>query len=58
MTPPVASVVIPTRARMPYLEVALASIAPQAGAVGAEVLVVDDAAASDAGAALQRALQR
>jgi GT2 family glycosyltransferase len=45
--PPV-SIVIPTRARLSYLEVALASIAPQAAAAGAEVLVVDDAGASAA----------
>jgi len=44
MTP--ASIVIPTRARLSYLEVALASIAPQAAAAGAELLVVDDAGAS------------
>ncbi len=47
MTTP-ASIVIPTRARPSYLEVALASIAPQAVATGAEVLVVDDAGASAA----------
>jgi hypothetical protein len=41
-----ASIVIPTRARPDYLRVALASIAPQAAAVGAEVLVVDDAGPS------------
>ncbi len=41
-----ASIVIPTRARAPYLEVALASIAPQARAAGAEVLVIDDAGPS------------
>jgi GT2 family glycosyltransferase len=34
--------VIPTRGRADYLEVALASIVPQAGAAGAEVLVVSD----------------
>ncbi len=45
---PPASIVIPTRARLPYLEVALCSIAPQAAAAGAEVLVVDDAGASAA----------
>ncbi|HEY2537806.1 MAG TPA: glycosyltransferase family A protein [Solirubrobacteraceae bacterium] len=44
-TPP-ASIVIPTRARPAYLEVALSSIVPQARAVGAEVLVIDDAGAS------------
>jgi glycosyltransferase involved in cell wall biosynthesis len=43
MPPPTASVVIPTRARPHYLEVALASIAPQAAEAQAEVLVVDDA---------------
>ncbi len=37
---------IPTRARPSYLEVALESIAPQAAATGAEVLVVDDAGPS------------
>ena len=37
-----AAVVIPTQRRAPYLEVALASIAPQARAAGAELIVVDD----------------
>jgi GT2 family glycosyltransferase len=41
--PPPASIVIPTRARPAYLEVALASIVPQAEDAGAEVLVIDDA---------------
>jgi Glycosyl transferase family 2 len=45
--PPSASIVIPTRARLDYLRVALASIAPQASAAGAEVVVVDDAGASE-----------
>ena len=45
---PSASIVIPTRARLPYLEVALSSIAPQAAQLGAEVLVVDDAGPSPA----------
>ncbi len=45
-TPIPASIVIPTRGRPAYLEVALASIVPQARAVGAEVLVIDDAGAS------------
>jgi GT2 family glycosyltransferase len=45
MTPP-ASIVIPTRARPAYLEVALASIVPQADRAGVEVLVVDDAGPS------------
>ncbi len=39
---PSASIVIPTRERLPYLEVALASVAEQAARAGAEVLVVDD----------------
>lgn len=38
------SIVIPTRGRPAYLEVALASIAPQAAGLDAEVVVVDDAA--------------
>ncbi|MCW3057317.1 MAG: glycosyltransferase [Solirubrobacterales bacterium] len=50
MTP--ASIVIPTRGRLPYLEVALASIAPAAAEAGAEVLVVDDDGASPAARAL------
>jgi GT2 family glycosyltransferase len=51
MAPP-ASIVIPTRARLPYLEVALSSIAPAAEASGSEVLVVDDAGPSPAARAL------
>lgn len=47
--PPPASIVIPTRGRPAYLEVALSSIVPQARAVGAEVLVIDDAGASPEG---------
>ena len=49
---PAASVVVPTRGRLPYLEVALASIAPQAAAAGAELIVVDDAGGSQAALAL------
>jgi len=49
---PSASIVIPTRARPAYLEVALVSIVPQARAAGAEVLVIDDAAPSTAMRAL------
>jgi GT2 family glycosyltransferase len=37
-----AAVAIPTQRRARYLDVALASILPQAAAAGAEVLVVDD----------------
>ncbi len=47
-----ASIIIPTRERLNYLEVALASIAPQASAAGAEVLVIDDAGTSSAARAL------
>jgi glycosyltransferase involved in cell wall biosynthesis len=39
---PTASIVIPTRGRPGYLEITLASVAPQAEAAGAEVIVVDD----------------
>jgi GT2 family glycosyltransferase len=39
---PPASVVVPTRGRPGYLDIALGSIAPQAAAAGAEVIVVDD----------------
>jgi GT2 family glycosyltransferase len=48
MSPPPASIIVPTRARLSYLEVALASLAPQAAAAGAEVLVIDDAGSSPA----------
>jgi GT2 family glycosyltransferase len=46
------SIVIPTRARQGYLEVALTSIAPQAAASEAEVLVIDDGGQSAQTAAL------
>lgn len=39
---PVASIIVPTRRRAGYLDVALASIAPQAARAGAELVVVDD----------------
>jgi GT2 family glycosyltransferase len=39
---PTASIIVPTRLRAGYLDVALASIAPQAAVAGAELLVVDD----------------
>ncbi|HXD54101.1 MAG TPA: glycosyltransferase [Solirubrobacteraceae bacterium] len=45
MEPP-TSIVIPTRDRPSYLEVTLASLAPEAAAAGAEVLVVEDGPAS------------
>ena len=38
----VASICFPTRRRREYLEVALASVAPQAAARGAEIVVVED----------------
>jgi hypothetical protein len=47
-----ASIVIPTRARLDYLRVALASIAPQAAKAGAELVVVDDAGPSEEARAL------
>jgi GT2 family glycosyltransferase len=50
--PPSASILIPTRGRACYLEVALASIAPQAADAGAEVLVIDDSGPSPAERAL------
>ena len=45
---PSASIVVPTLARPDYLAVTLASIAPQAAAAGAEVIVVDDGATEHA----------
>jgi len=39
---PRASIAIPTRDRPRYLDVALASICPQAAEHGAEVVVIDD----------------
>jgi GT2 family glycosyltransferase len=46
MDPP-ASIVIPTRDRMRYLDVALASLSAQAAALGVDVLVVDDGPSSE-----------
>jgi glycosyltransferase involved in cell wall biosynthesis len=51
---PTASIVVPTRDRPDYLDVALASIAPQAGEAGAEVLVVVDGADPASGAIAER----
>jgi GT2 family glycosyltransferase len=51
---PTASIIVPTRLRPDYLEVALASIAPQAAAAGCEVLVVDDGPDGRTRAAAQR----
>jgi glycosyltransferase involved in cell wall biosynthesis len=39
---PTATIAIPTRARPDYLEVTLASVAPQAAGAGVDVLVVSD----------------
>ena len=47
-----ASIVIPTRGRPGYLEVTLASVAPQATQAGAELLVVDDGGGDGATAAV------
>jgi hypothetical protein len=44
---PLVSIVVPTRARLAYLRVALASIAPQAARAAAELVVVDDAGPSE-----------
>jgi GT2 family glycosyltransferase len=41
------SVVIPTRERLPYLDVALSSLRAEAARAGAEVLVVEDGAPSE-----------
>jgi GT2 family glycosyltransferase len=43
---PPASIVIPTKGRLSYLRVALASIVPAAREQGAEIVVVDDGGAS------------
>lgn len=52
--PPIASIVIPTRARAGYLEVALASLVPQARALGAEIVVVSDGGDPPTAAAADR----
>ncbi|HUR86477.1 MAG TPA: glycosyltransferase [Solirubrobacteraceae bacterium] len=49
-----ASIIVPTRDRAGYLDVALASIAPQAAAAGAELLVVDDGPGADTRAVAER----
>src|SRR3954468_20738249 len=51
MAPP-ASICFPTRGRREYLAVALASVAPQAQAAGAEIVIVEDDARDEATAAL------
>lgn len=55
---PAASIVIPTRSRPEYLEVTLASVAPQAAAAGAEVIVVNDGnSPATAGVALRHGVR-
>ena len=49
-----ASVVVPTHNRAPYLDVALASLVPQAREHGAELLVVDDGSSDDTGRIAER----
>jgi GT2 family glycosyltransferase len=49
---PSASIVVPTRARLDYLRVALASLAPQAARADAELIVVDDAGPTEEARAL------
>jgi len=49
-----ASVIVPTRDRASYLDVALASVVPQAAACGAEVIVVDDGPDTGTRAAAER----
>jgi glycosyltransferase involved in cell wall biosynthesis len=51
---PAASILIPTRGRPAYLDVALQSIVPQAQSLGAEVLVVNDGG----GAAVEAVAER
>lgn len=46
-TTPTATIVIPTKGRPDYLDVALASVAPQARAAGAEVIVINDGGGQD-----------
>jgi GT2 family glycosyltransferase len=53
---PAASIVVPTRARLDYLRVALASLAPQVAASDSELIVVDDDFATVAQARVLRAL--
>ena len=51
---PTASIVIPTRTRPAYLEVALSSVIPQAARAGAEVIVVNDGDDPSTAAVAQR----
>ena len=58
MDAPAVSIVIPTRNRARYLEVALASLAAQEFDAGYEVLVVDDGSTDDTAAVVERARHR
>jgi GT2 family glycosyltransferase len=51
---PTASIIVPTRERPDYLDVALASIVPQAREAGAEMLVVVDGADPASGTVAER----
>ncbi len=52
--PAPAAVILPTAGRPAYLDVALASIVPQARALGADVLVVDDGPSAETRAIAER----
>jgi GT2 family glycosyltransferase len=52
--PAPAAVILPTAGRPAYLDVALASIVPQAHALGADVLVVDDGPSAETRAIAER----
>ena len=52
--PAPAAVILPTAGRPAYLDVALASIVPQARALGADVLVVDDGPSAETRAVAER----
>jgi len=52
--PAPAAVILPTAGRPAYLDVALASIVPQAHALGADVLVVDDGPSAETAALARR----
>jgi glycosyltransferase involved in cell wall biosynthesis len=58
MEPPTVSIVIPTRNRARYLEVALASLADQDFDAAYEVLVLDDGSIDDTAAVVERAGDR
>jgi GT2 family glycosyltransferase len=51
---PVASIVIPTRARPSYLDVALSSVMPQVARAGAEAIVVSDGVDAETAIVAQR----